>query len=149
MSYSASHRARLDLLHKTVTVAEQRQQLRDGTLISGPPKTDAGRRTLSLPAPIIPELENHLAMYGQPGIDGLVFTGDKGGPLRDHVWQTKWGRARRAVGLPDLHFHDLRHVANTLTAASGASTRELMHRMGHLSARQHSAISTRHAIATP
>jgi integrase len=127
-------RARLDLLHKTVTVAEQRQQLRDGTLISGPPKTDAGRRTLTLPAPIIPELENHLAMYGQPGIDGLVFTGDKGGPLRDHVWQTKWGRARRAVGLPNLHFHDLRHVANTLTAASGASTRELMHRMGHSSA---------------
>ena len=85
-------RARLDLLHKTVTVAEQRQQLpRDGTLISGPPKTDAGRRTLSLPAPIIPELENHLATYGQPGIDGLVFTGDKGGPLRDHVWQTKSG----------------------------------------------------------
>ena len=26
-----------------------------------------------------------------------------------------------------------RHVANTLTAASGASTKELMHRMGHAS----------------
>lgn len=38
-----------------------------------------------------------------------------------------------AVGLPELHFHDLRRVANTLTAASGASTRELMHRMGHAS----------------
>jgi integrase len=37
------------------------------------------------------------------------------------------------VVLPHLHFHDLRHVANTLTAASGASTRELMHRMGHVS----------------
>ena len=38
----------------------------------------------------------------------------------------------RSLGLPNLHFHDLRHVARTLTAASGAST-ELMHRMGHVS----------------
>ncbi len=126
-------RERIDLLHKTVTVAEQRQQLRDGTIVIGPPKTDAGRRTLVLPEPIIPELDTHLATFGQPGPNGLVFTGDKGGPLRDHVWQTKWTKARRTVGRPDLHFHDLRHVANTLTAASGASTRELMHRMGHAS----------------
>ena len=32
-----------------------------------------------------------------------------------------------------FRFHDLRHTANTLTAATGASTRELMHRMGHAS----------------
>jgi integrase len=94
---------------------------------------DAGRRILSIPGQLVPELEAHLASYGQRGANGLVFTGDKGGPLRDHVWQAKWARARRAAGLPDLHFHDLRHVANTLTAASGASTRELMHRMGHAS----------------
>ena len=37
------------------------------------------------------------------------------------------------MGMPELHFHDLRPVANTLTAASGASTKELMHRMGHAS----------------
>ena len=30
-----------------------------------------------------------------------------------------------------FHFHDLRHTGNNLAAASGASTRELMHRMGH------------------
>ena len=58
-------RERVDLLHKTVTVAEQRQQLRDGTIVTGPPKTDAGRRTLVLPEPIIPELEAHLAAFSQ------------------------------------------------------------------------------------
>ena len=37
-------------------------------------------------------------------------------------------------GLPDtFRFHDLRHTANTLTAAAGASTAELMARMGHAS----------------
>lgn len=82
----------------------------------------------------MPELEAHLATYCAGDADALLFTGKKGGPLRDHVWQAKWVKARDALDLPDLHFHDLRHVANTLTAASGASTRELMHRMGHASA---------------
>ncbi len=40
-----------------------------------------------------------------------------------------------AVGLPDLHFHDLRHVGNTLAAANGASLKELMAWMGHSSTR--------------
>jgi hypothetical protein len=39
------------------------------------------------------------------------------------------------VGLSGTHFHDLRHTGNVLTAAAGASLRELMDRMGHSSAR--------------
>jgi integrase len=36
------------------------------------------------------------------------------------------------AGLPEgFHFHHLRHTRNHLVAQSGASTRELMHRMGH------------------
>lgn len=116
-------RSRLNLLHRTVKVSEQRQQLRDGTLIVGPPKTDAGRRTVALPGPLIPEIVVYLNTYSLASPDALVFTGEEGGPLRDAVWQSKWAKARTAEGLPDLHFHDLRHVANTLTAASGASTR--------------------------
>lgn len=137
-------RERIDLARHTLTVVEQRQQLRNGTLIVGPPKTEAGRRIVALPAPLIPEIEAHLAVYGPGDAGGLVFTGQKGGPLRDHVWQAKWAKARSAVGLDDLHFHDLRHVANTLTAACGASTRELMHRMGHVS----SAAALRYQHAT-
>ncbi len=34
-----------------------------------------------------------------------------------------------------MHFHDLRHTGNTLAATGGATTRELMHRMGHSSVR--------------
>jgi integrase len=79
------------------------------------------------------ELERHLSEYVPPGPGALVFTGEKGGPLRVHVWQKHWDLARRAAGLQHLHFHDLRHVANTLAAASGATTKELMYRMGHAS----------------
>jgi hypothetical protein len=35
----------------------------------------------------------------------------------------------------DRHFHDLRHTGNHFAAASGASTRELMGHMGHVSMR--------------
>ena len=47
-----------------------------------------------------------------------------------------WSKAVKAAGLPvGFHFHDLRHTGNHLAAASGASTRELMHRMGYSSVR--------------
>ena len=47
-----------------------------------------------------------------------------------------WSTAVRVGGSAGgFHFHDLRHTGNHLAAASGASTRELMHRMGHSSVR--------------
>ena len=59
-----------------------------------------------------------------------------------------------SAGLPSgFHFHDLRHTGNNLAAASGASTRELMHRMGHGSMRaaliyQHATSERDREIAT-
>jgi integrase len=41
--------------------------------------------------------------------------------------------AARRAGLDGLRFHDLRHTAATLAAAAGATTKELMERMGHTS----------------
>jgi hypothetical protein len=49
------------------------------------------------------------------------------------------------LGLGEFHFHDLRHTGNTLAASSGASTRELMHRMGHASMR--AALIYQHATS--
>ncbi len=54
-----------------------------------------------------------------------------------------WKKATEKVGVPGLRLHDLRHTCNTLTAATGASTRELMHRMGHASPR--AALRYQHA----
>ena len=33
--------------------------------------------------------------------------------------------------MPGVHFHDLRHTGGTLTATAGATTKELMPRLGH------------------
>ena len=54
-----------------------------------------------------------------------------------------WNRVRISVGVKYLHFHDLRHTGNTLAASTGASTKELMSRMGHSSSVV--AIRYRHA----
>ncbi|UZJ34054.1 tyrosine-type recombinase/integrase [Streptomyces endophytica] len=43
--------------------------------------------------------------------------------------------AQRATGLSDVHFHDLRHTGTTIAATGGATTHELMRRMGHSSVR--------------
>jgi integrase len=127
-------RRHVNVLHGLLTVEQQEHQLRDGTLLLGPPKTGAGHRTIALPPFLVPELETHLSRFTGPEPNSRVFPGERGGPLRRHVVQEHWVRARAQVTLPaGFRFHDLRHTANTLTAATGASTRELMHRMGHAS----------------
>ncbi|WP_217709648.1 tyrosine-type recombinase/integrase [Amycolatopsis sp. Hca4] len=45
-------------------------------------------------------------------------------------------KTKKAAQIPeDVHFHDLRHSGNELAAEGGATTRELMARMGHSTTR--------------
>jgi integrase len=141
----ALRRSDLDLLHRWVEVREQVVEV-GGCLLTGPPKTEAGRRRVAIPPHIVAELANHLELFVKPGSDAYVFTGHQGsGPLPSASWRRSWDQARRATGIDHLRFHDLRHAGNTLAAATGASTRELMVRMGHASMR--AAVIYQHATA--
>jgi integrase len=135
----------IDLDHRTITVAQQRQVDRRGHDLVGPPKTEAGRRTLAIPSTIVAPVATQLDVYAQRGDDGYVFTGQKGGPLAPHVLQDAWAKSRAEVGLPNLHLHDLRHLAGTLAASTGAGTKELMYRLGHAS--QQAALRYQHATS--
>lgn len=131
---AALTRDRLDLLHATVTVAASASELAGGRRHVGPPKSEAGRRLIAIPVAIVDDLTSHVAAYSEPGPNGLVFVGENGGRLRNaNFGRSVWRPAVRSVGLAGLHFHDLRHTGNTLAAATGASTKELMARMGHSS----------------
>ena len=91
---------------------------------------------VALPAAAVAELRTHLRDFVGTDSESLLFTGEKGGLLRTSNFRraVDWSRAVKRCGLPDgFHFHDLRHTGNNLAAASGGSTRELMHRMGHSS----------------
>jgi integrase len=103
--------------------------------VVGPPKTAAGVRRVAIPQALIPELEAHVARWAAPGPDGLVFCGTRDQPMRRASLYTAWRRAVRVADVDGLRFHDLRHTGNTLAAATGASTRDLMTRMGHASPR--------------
>jgi integrase len=119
-----------------------------GRMEFGAPKSEAGKRTVVLPAVAVTALTVHLATYVKDESESLVFTGDKEGLLRSGNFgrATQWRKTVADLGLPTgFHFHDLRHTGNTIAAASGASTRELMHRMGHASMR--AALIYQHATS--
>jgi integrase len=117
-----------------MTVDRQLVELRGCKLQPDSPKSAAGVRTIHLPPHLLPELQHHLDTFVPP--DCLyVFPNSKGEPIKRSSFRSVWLRARAKAGLPTLRFHDLRHTGNTLAAATGASTRELMARMGHSSMR--------------
>lgn len=124
----------LDLLHRTLIVAEQVVELHGGRMLTKEPKSLAGRRVVHLPAGLVEELREHVAQFVHPGPDRLVFTGAAGGPLRQSNFRNRhWYPALAAAGIEKLRFHDLRHVAGTLATVSGATIREVQARLGHAS----------------
>lgn len=104
---------------------------RDGNIHVGEPKTTAGIRTVNVPPHIRPALKKHLATHVGKGGESLLFTGKAGGHIRHYEYQYPWEKARAAIKKPNFRVHDLRHVGAVLAAQSGATTAELMHRLGH------------------
>ncbi|MEY2565750.1 MAG: hypothetical protein QOE35_279 [Actinomycetota bacterium] len=94
---------------------------------------------------LVAELEQHRAAFaGEAEPDACVFTSPTGEALeRSNFRYRVWVPATQAVGLAGLRFHDLRHTAGTLAAHTGATTKELMARLGHASPR--AALIYRHA----
>jgi integrase len=122
---------------QTVTVTSAMVERSTGELVFGPPKSAAGRRTVTVPAAIRTELRTHLKTYVSDDTEALLFTGLRGGALRRSNFQraTNWTKLVTDLGLPRFHFHDLRHTGNTLAAGKGANLADLMARMGHSSVR--------------
>ena len=147
---AALARADLDLRNAMVTVERDLDELDDGRVQYGRVKSEASRRVVAIPHVILPELAQHLAEWASG--DGPVFRAPSGGPLRRSNFRKQWILATSQVGLESFRFHDLRHTGNTLAAATGASTRELMARLGQSSPRaaliyQHATRDRDHDIA--
>lgn len=133
---AALRRRDIDLEGLTVSVRRSQAELQDGRLFDKAPKSAAGVRAISFPAELLDDVIRHLEQFAGPGRDGHVFVGPQGGQLRRSNFRDDWVSARTTAGVTsELHFHDLRHTGNTLASTAGASTRELMTRMGHSSSR--------------
>lgn len=124
----------------------------EGEAVIDTPKTAAGAREVHIPPALIPDIEDHLKNYTQPGRTGLLFPSGTGNPLHHRTFGNWWNKARIAAGRPNLRFHDLRHTGATMAAQSGATLKELMDRLGHTTPKaalvyQHTATNRDQLIA--
>lgn len=112
----------------------------DGELILSETKTSTSRRTVVLPAiareALIRQRSAQAADQLRAGRAwandlGLIFTTPAGKP-RDGTVITHQFRLRcRALGLPSMTFHDLRHSAASLLASAGIQPRDVQAQLGH------------------
>jgi len=124
----------LDLQNHTLTVSEQITRGKGGQIVIGLPKSDAGRRTLSMPAALADLLRDHLD--SGTDADAWVFPSTSGGPLHYANWYHRiWAPAVAAAGLEGLTFHDLRRANATGLVAAGVDVKTAQTRLGHSSSR--------------
>lgn len=128
------------------TLRVERQQIDvagEGPRVTGPKASSV--RLVHLPAPDVAALREHLRENGGALPHARPFTRADGLPLRGWDVNWAWRQARQTVGLPKVHFHDLRHAGLALSAQAGATLAEVMRRAGHSSSA--AALGYQHAAA--
>jgi integrase len=122
---------RLDLRRSRAVIIESVTPVQGQGLVWGSTKTHQ-RREVPIPRFLTAELAAHVEGK-RP--DDLVFAGIRNGqPLRVSTFRTAFTAAARAIGVPDLHPHQLRHTAASLAIASGADVKVVQQMLGHSSA---------------
>lgn len=115
-----------------MVVKVRRQITRVGNeLIVGPPKSDAGIRDVVVPPHVADMLRDHMKAHTGRGTESFVFTTTRGLRLSTTAYTKAVKRGLSTVGKPKMRVHDLRHLGATWAAIAGATTKELMSRIGH------------------
>ena len=121
----------VDLVDRVVWVRKNRVELLESPKkYDKDPKTDAGRRPVSIPPHLMPYLRDHAKEWA--GRERFFIGKDKQ-PMRGNAVYQAFVRARVKVGI-GVSFHDLRHTGQTLAASAGATLADLKKRLGHASA---------------
>jgi len=103
----------------------------DGAYVVGRPKSDGGERDVHLPPHIIPALQEHMDEFTAGGANALVFTTARGGRVSQAAFTKPFKSALETIGRREVRVHDLRHFGAVAAAQAGATTKELMDRLGH------------------
>lgn len=101
----------------------------------GPPKTNAGIRSVHMPRHVVAAVEDHLEQHVGPTREALLFPREPGSDVPVHLSTFSTQMVKRAVKATDLpetfRYHHLRHSGLTMLASAGASVAELQARAGH------------------
>ena len=132
----------IDLEARRLTVRRQLQRARDGSGLVFSPTKNKKNRTIRLGNHGIEALKAHrqrqseerrLAKGLLPESD-LVFVTTQGTPLDpSNLVARSFKPLLRRAGLPDIRFHDLRHVCATLLLSQGVSVKVVQEVLGHSS----------------
>jgi integrase len=129
----------IDLDAGKVMVEQSLEQTRGGLRFK-PPKTKAGRRTVSVPASVASELRAHWKRQqeqrvalglGRASGEDLVFARLNGTPYPPNSLTFDWARTVRRLKLPIVTFHALRHTHVSQLIASGLDVVTVSRRIGH------------------
>jgi integrase len=116
--------ARLDLRRSRAGIVESVTPVQDLGLVWGAPRPTSVARCRS---PVPGRRARRARHRQQP--DDPVFAGIRNGqPLRVSTFRTAFSVAARAIGVPDLHPHQLRHTAASLAIVSGADVKVVQQR---------------------
>ena len=128
---------RVDLATGTIAVIEGAEQTRGGGRYKEP---KSGRsRTVALSSFVLNELKAHRLRQAQEllrlGVrvsdETFVYAREDGLPLQPHTLAHDWDRKIDKTKLPQLWFHDLRHVHATHLLLSGVHPKVASERLGH------------------
>jgi integrase len=129
----------VDLTGGVLHVRQQLQRVKGRGLVATPPKSDAGRRSMSLPPTLLAALKAHRKaqnearlMAGDHWTDtGLVFTLPNGKGVDPGVDRDRWHALLERAQVTPRRLYDARHSAATLLLAQGVPTRTVMDLLGH------------------
>jgi len=103
------------------------------------PKTSDSERTVPLPPICVEALRDHRRKQHAERSDrweewtehGLVFPSRCGTPMEPDNLRRSWGAIRKAAGLGEMRFHDLRHTCVTLLLNLGVPPQVVRDIVGH------------------
>jgi integrase len=127
----------LDLDDGRLSVEQQLVPTRGGVSL-GPPKSSRSRRTVALDAETVGVLRDHREAQllegdfaGGAYVDAdLVFANEFGRPIHPQRLTERFGKLRKAAGLPTGTLHILRHTAATLALTEGVPVHIVAARLG-------------------
>lgn len=111
-----------------------------------PPKSEAGNRTMALPAELVDALKRHKAAQDKRRVEegerwtgfvsangvsvDLVFSRDNGAAIDSRSDWGAWKEFLATAGVPSIRVHDARHTAATVLLLMGVDGRSVMDMMG-------------------
>ncbi|AZV00830.1 tyrosine-type recombinase/integrase [Mycobacterium phage Malec] len=106
-------------------------------IVVGDTKTARSKRPVTVPPHVAAMIREHMADRTKmnKGPEALLVTTTQGNRLSKSAFTRSLKKGYAKIGRTDLRIHDLRAVGATFAAQSGATTKELMVRLGHTTPR--------------